>query len=55
MQSFHIMQYNLSKLCESDLRAVEPEVGEIGWFDFHRAREIMAEGYLAYRDLMPRP
>jgi len=50
MQSFHIMQYNLSKLCASDLRAVEPEVGEIGWFDFHRAREIMAEGYLAYRE-----
>jgi NTE family protein len=54
MQSFHIMQYNLSKLCESDLRAVEPEVGEIGWFDFHRAREIMTEGYLAYRESMHR-
>ncbi len=54
MQSFHIMQYNLSKLCESDLRAVEPEVGEIGWFDFHRAREIMAEGYRAYRESMDR-
>jgi len=50
MRSFHIMQYNLSKLCGSDLHAVEPEVGEIGWFDFHRAREIMAEGYRAYRE-----
>ena len=50
MQSFHIMQYNLSKLCASDLHAVEPEVGEVGWFDFHRAREIMAEGYRAYRE-----
>jgi predicted acylesterase/phospholipase RssA len=44
------MQYNLSKLCGSDIHAVEPEVGEIGWFDFHRAREIMAEGYRAYRE-----
>lgn len=50
MQSFHIMQYNLSKLCASDLYAVEPEVGEVGWFDFHRAREIMAEGYRAYQE-----
>ncbi len=50
LQSFHIMQYNLSKLCASDLRTVEPEVGEVGWFDFHRAREIMAEGYRAYRE-----
>jgi len=50
MQSFHIMQYNLSKLCASDLLAVEPEVGEVGWFDFQRAQEIMAEGYRAYRE-----
>ena len=50
MQSFHIMQYNLSKLCASDLLAVEPEVGEVGWFDFQRAQEIMTEGYRAYRE-----
>ena len=52
MRSFHIMQYNLSKPCAIDLHAVEPEVGEIGWFDFHRARDIMAEGYRAYRESM---
>jgi NTE family protein len=49
MRSFHIMQYNLAKQGKAAFRVVEPEVGEIGWFEFERAREIMAEGYRAYR------
>jgi len=50
MRSFHIMQYNLSTPCDREVRAIEPEVGSVGWFDFHRAPEIMAEGYRAYRE-----
>ena len=50
MRSFHIMQYNLSTPCDREVRAIEPEVGSVGWFDFHRATEIMAEGYRAYRE-----
>jgi NTE family protein len=49
MRSFHVMQYNLAKQGERASKTVEPEVGNIGWFEFERAREIMAEGYRAYR------
>jgi NTE family protein len=49
MRSFHVMQYNLAKRGERASKTVEPEVGSIGWFEFERAREIMAEGYRAYR------
>lgn len=49
MRSFHIMQYNLAKRSETASRLVEPEVGAIGWFEFERAPEIIAEGYRAYR------
>ena len=49
MRSFHLMQYNLARQGKQAWRLVEPEVGEIGWFEFERAREIMAEGYRAYR------
>jgi NTE family protein len=50
MRSFHIMQYNLAKQVKAASTIVEPEVGDIGWFEFERAREIMAEGYRAYRN-----
>ncbi len=49
MRSFHVMQYNLAKQGQRAFQIVEPEVGGIGWFEFERAREIMAEGYRAYR------
>ena len=49
MRSFHVMQYNLAKQGKQASTIVEPEVGGIGWFEFERAREIMAEGYRAYR------
>ena len=49
MRSFHVMQYNLARQGERASQIVEPEVGSIGWFEFERAREIMAEGYRAYR------
>ncbi len=49
MRSSHIMQYNLSRSCDHDLLGIEPEVGHIGWFEFHRAREIIDAGYAAYR------
>jgi NTE family protein len=49
MRSFHVMQYNLAKQGEPAPMTVEPEVGSFGWFAFERAREIMAEGYRAYR------
>jgi NTE family protein len=49
MRSVHIMQLNLARQGEQGTENVEPEVGEIGWFEFERAREILAEGYRAYR------
>jgi NTE family protein len=49
MRSFHLMQYNLAVQGEGGNMLVEPEVGAIGWFEFERAPEIMAEGYRAYR------
>ena len=51
MRSFHLMQYNLAARGEHGSMLVEPEVGAFGWFEFERAREIMAEGYRAYRDV----
>jgi NTE family protein len=49
MRSFHIMQYNLAKRGDEPSRTLEPDVGAFGWFEFESAREIMAEGYRAYR------
>lgn len=49
MRSSHIMQYNLSRSCDNSIRAIEPDVGHIGWFEFYRAREIIDAGYAAYR------
>jgi NTE family protein len=49
MRSFHIMQYSLSQARERAPRVIEPEVGAIGWFEFERATDIIAEGYRAYR------
>ena len=49
MRSFHLMQYNLAVQGEHGKVLVEPAVGAIGWFEFERAPEIMAEGYRAYR------
>lgn len=49
MRSFHLMQYNLSLQSKRGQLLVEPEVGTVGWFEFERAPEIIAEGYRAYR------
>jgi NTE family protein len=49
MRSFHLMQYNLAKQGKQASTVIEPDVGSVGWFEFERAREIMAEGYRAYR------
>jgi NTE family protein len=49
LQSFHIMQYRLATCASSDVPTIEPMVGRFGWFDFHRADEIIAAGYAAYR------
>ena len=51
MRSFHIMQYNLANRGEQASRNIEPEVGDVGWFEFERARQIMDEGYRAYRSM----
>ena len=53
MRSFHIMQYNLAKHGHTASQVVEPEVGILGWLEFERATEIMAEGYRAYREIGP--
>jgi len=50
MRSSHIMQYNLSRMCNRATQAIEPEVGRFDWFDFQLAGEIMDEGYRAYRE-----
>ena len=49
MRSVHIMQFNLARQGQQATATVEPEVGGIGWFEFERAPEIIAEGYRAYR------
>lgn len=49
MRSFHIMQYNLARRGATPSTVIEPEVGAYGWFEFERARDIMTEGYRAYR------
>ena len=49
MRSTHVMQYNLSRCCESAADTIEPDLGRFGWFDFHLAPEIIEEGYRAYR------
>ena len=53
MRSFHVMQYNLARQGEPASTIVEPDVGGIGWFEFERAPEIVAEGYRAYRANAP--
>ena len=54
MRSFHIMQYQLAASRHTTAQVIEPEVGRFGWFDFHRATEIVDEGYRAYRRHFPR-
>jgi NTE family protein len=49
VRSFHIMQQRLATCSRADVPMIEPEVGRFGWFDFHRADEIIAAGYDAYR------
>jgi NTE family protein len=49
VRASHLMQYNLARIGAGTAPTIEPLVGHIGWFDFHRAREIMDEGYRAYR------
>ena len=49
LQSFHIMQYRLATCAGSNVPTIEPMVGRFGWFDFHRAEEIIAAGHDAYR------
>jgi len=49
MRSTHVMQYNLSRQCDPGEDTIEPDLGRFGWFDFHLAPEIIAEGYEAYR------
>jgi NTE family protein len=48
-RSFHIMQHRLATCSRIDVPMIEPQVGRFGWFDFHRADEIIAAGYEAYR------
>lgn len=49
-RSFHIMQHRLATCSPSAVPMIEPKVGRFGWFDFHRADEIIAAGYDAYRE-----
>lgn len=49
-RSFHIMQHRLATSSRIDVPMIEPQVGRFGWFDFHRADEIIAAGYAAYRE-----
>jgi NTE family protein len=49
MRSTHVMQYNLSRQGKSPVDTIEPDLGNIGWFDFHLAHDIIEEGYRAYR------
>jgi NTE family protein len=49
-RSFHIMQFRLAMCSRSDAPMLEPRVGRFGWFDFHRAEEIIDAGYVSYRE-----
>ncbi len=49
-RSFHIMQHRLATCSPIDVPMIEPRVGHFGWFDYHRADEIIAAGYDAYRE-----
>ena len=49
-RSFHIMQHRLATCSRIEVPMIEPQVGRFGWFDFHRADEIIAAGYEAYRE-----
>lgn len=51
-RSFHIMQHRLATGSRTSGPMIEPRVGRFGWFDFHRADEIIAAGYEAYRHSM---
>jgi len=55
MRSFHIMAYRLASSGCPPAVMIEPEVGRFGWFEFPRARDLIEEGYLAYRRTMDRP
>jgi NTE family protein len=55
MRAFHLMQYNLARLGAGTVPTIEPLVGHVAWLDFHRAQEIMGEGYRAYRAWRPKP
>jgi len=50
MRSFLIMQHRLATCSRMDVPMIEPQVGQFGWFDFHRVDEIIAAGYDAYRE-----
>jgi NTE family protein len=49
MRSFHIMVAHLAARTAQSVDMVEPAVGHIGWFDFHRVSEAVTAGHEAYR------
>ena len=49
MRSFHIMVSHLAACTSESEEVLAPEVGRIGWFDFHRVEEAVDAGYRAYR------
>lgn len=49
-RSFHIMQHRLATCGRWETPMIEPRVGRFGWFDYHRAEEIIAAGHEAYRE-----
>jgi hypothetical protein len=49
MRSFHIMVAHLAATTTRSVDMVEPAVGHIGWFDFHRVSEAVTAGHEAYR------
>jgi len=55
VQAFHIMQYRLAASYPVDTPTIEPPTGRFGWFDFHRADEIIDVGYESYRRWAGRP
>lgn len=49
MRSFHIMVFHLAARTSQTVGMLEPAVGHLGWFDFHRVDEAVDAGYQAYR------
>jgi len=55
MQTFHISSYSVikSSLDSADV-AIEPQMGNFNFTDFHRVKELIVQGELAAQEAIPK-